>query len=469
MIEKLQNEILLAVQDYKTRYPRRAASAHRRINIEYITNLCKVDPTATSQEKLLSDLENYFSDGYSTGLRDRSALEDLIVQAVLNVNTDMQLGLNTFGYFPKDHPQPEKTPDGAQDGFITLEYTLDDFINFAIDKYTEEKEGKIAEYRQSDIQKIKEILNLGMGSSDKVKLIRKLLKAFTHSCNSNLKEHIFNALDNFASYPSKEIATRIWDPEQPSNPEKIMIFLHGWHDSVNSGDELAQEAVKRGFKVIAYDHRGHGKDAQRKERGITIDLLRIDFRKFLTDVKSKYPIAELALAGHSMGGGILAAENKFIKKEKSIKSISLICPAVMSGLSKMISPIKILYRNMHPNVQAAQQGSHRFGGKGPTLFGLLNFMRKAARALASLFSEPENPEQTWRIYSGKKDASVNYREFVLLSNQNNIKFFSRGDHALQFGRHAGAVNRKILDDIAVYFSGRQDMCEFAPPFCSALS
>lgn len=240
-----------------------------------------------------------------------------------------------------------------------------------------------------------------------------------------------------------------------------MIFLHGWHDSVNAADQLAREAVQNGFKVIAYDHRGHGNDSQRQQRGISTDLLRIDFRNFLSYVLEKYPQAEIAIAGHSMGGAILTSEHSFINTcthqdgNKAVKSVSLFAPAVMSGIHKMISPFKLLYRNMHSDVQSAQQASNRFGGKGPSLISLLNFMRKAAYALSYLFMDVHSHHANWHIYSGKKDASVNYTEFESLmcaTHQKKVSFFSRSDHALQFGRYSGTVIRTMLKDIEPCFN-----------------
>ncbi|KTD52492.1 short chain dehydrogenase [Legionella quinlivanii] len=459
LLPTLKDAIMAALHRYKTEFPRRAASPHRATDIAYLNTTVN---TAVNPDSLLSELEDYFSsDSYYTGITDQSVLEALIVEELLKINKELQQSFNTFGYSPQPHPAKHETPEGAKDGNISLNYSLNDFIHYAIDKYISEKQGNIPQYRQYDIEKLRDILKGKQNDLKKLELIEEFLNGLTHPFNSYLKQYLRQSLQLFQSNPSKTFITRIWEPDIPSTPEKIMVFLHGWHDSVNSADKLAREAVKNGFKVIAYDHRGHGNDAQRQKRNISTDLLRIDFRKFINHINIQNPNAELALVGHSMGGAILTVENAFInnlanENGKAVKCVSLLAPAVMSGFHKMASPLKLFYRNMHPDVYSAQTTgpSPRFGGHGPSLFGLLNLMLKAARALKHLYQKDSSGHSHWHIYSGKKDASVNYSEFESLPNSHHkpVRFFSRGDHALQFGHRSGTVIRALIKDTEKHFS-----------------
>ena len=447
----LKKAIADAIVSYELSYPTRSQSSHRQKNIHEIKQLCK---DINDKETLLQQLENYFSsDDFYTGLWDRSALEDLIVDAVFNTDEDTRAGLSTFSHYkPTPQPSMHSTPLGAKDSGVTLKYDLNDFVDYAMNKYIEEHEGKIHTHRQLNIDRIQEILS-SVDSTDKSNQIHAYVNSneFLYPSNSLLRNYILTALDNYHQQRQRVVAIRTWDSLQVSVPPKIMIFLHGWHDSLNSGDQLARLAIKSGFTVIAYDQRGHGNDAERDTNDITSDLLRIDFRKFITHVQKNNPDAEIALVAHSLGGAILTTENKFINDNKSIKSVSLIAPAVMGSIAKMISPAKLFYRNMHDNVLSSQRASDRFGGKGFSLFALLNFIRKAALALKHLFASTTSDVSKWNIYSGKRDASVNYTEFEGLPQQ-QIKFFSRADHALHFGHRAGTVNRQIINDIEHRFS-----------------
>jgi pimeloyl-ACP methyl ester carboxylesterase len=456
-----------AILAYERNYPTYAFSSHRQRNIGRITKI--VDETQ-DPEQLLNDLEDYFSsEDFYTGITDSSVLEDLIAQAVLSIGEN----LNPFGYSPENHPKRDETPTNAKDDFFKLQYSLADFVHFAMDKYLTERNRFIPKYRKAEINNIREILKKSEENQQLIEKkvifeengkspkrneegirqeIEKALEAFTNPFNSDLKKYIKKALYQYQDNPTKFFQTRAWEPKVPSHPEKIMIFLHGWHDSVNAASQLASEATKKGFKVIAYDHRGHGNDSKRKERGISTDLLRLDFRKFLTHIQNTHPNAELSLVGHSMGGAVLISENYFINHMENVKTVSLFAPAVMSSLSKLLSPFKLFYRNVHDEVQKAQKSSNRFGGNGPSLWGLLNFMRKAAAALAYLFEEADLTKTPvkWHLYSGKKDALVNCSEFEEisgLSEKRDLRFFPRHDHGLTIGRHAGSAIRTMLNDI----------------------
>ena len=442
-LDALKEAIGNAVRQYQDRYSSRAQSPYRLANIQHIDTICAEE---NNVEFLLARLEDYFSSPlFYTGPRDNSVLEELIAGAVCQVNRQMGIGLETFGYRQSSYPAMNEVPHGAEDTHMNLSYVLNDFVSYAVDKYVQEKEGRIEKHRSENLRYIRHILATNDSDEQKKNQVREYIQSpdFSRAFNSRLKALVLTALDT--TQAPRAVATRIWQSEETAAPQKILIYLHGWHDSVNSGDQLAREAVKQGYTVFAYDHRGHGKDSERQNRGISTDLLRLDFRQFLQHIQQRYPEADIALAGHSMGGALLTVENRFINRIPSVKSVSLIAPAVMSGLDKLISPAKIFYRNMQREVQIAQTASDRFGGKGPWLFGLLNLMRKASRALNTLLFR-HDLHANWQVYAGERDISVNCSEFKALTHS-NIQFFPRGDHALHFGRYAATANRKIVEDV----------------------
>lgn len=448
-LKELKPAISNAIVAYGQSNPWRAELSHRKLNRN---SLYQLIDEAKNVEELLQNLEDYFSSAdYYTGPSDKSNLEERIVEAIITTLKDdetFQYGFNAFGYNQQNHPAKKEIPLGAEDFKVELNYSLSDFVHYALDKYGQEK-GSMPEYRKKEIKEIKQIL--AEKNDDAIaETIQEYLKTtLSHSFNSRLKHYLESALNQKTGL--RKVHTRRWEPQQASEPQKILIFLHGWHDSVNSVTQLAQEAVKQGYAVIAYDHRGHGKDAQRQEKGISTDLLRVDFRKFLEKIQQEHPHAEIALAGHSMGGAILTMEHQFINRNQAVKSVSLLAPAVLSSITNLISPTKLFCRNMHDDVKAAQTSSDRFGGKGPSLFSLLHLMWKAAKALKQIFSSAPEIQEKWKVYSGKKDASVNYVEFTSLP-ENRVKFFPRGDHALQFGHRSGTVNREIVKDMEACFN-----------------
>lgn len=435
----LRDRIHQGIEQYRRRHPLRSQSAHRIQSIQHIEAICAC---AQSDEQLLETLEDYFiSEDFYCGLRDRSVLEECIVAAI----TEGSEAVAPFGFYPPN--QPAVNPHAQE--MITLAYELADFVEYAIDKYVQQTILEEKPYRHNNISHVRDILRQENTVSEKSEALRNYLHSplFTRSFNSQLKKYLLSALE-YAAETERQVAIRPWSlssVNDESTPAKILIYLHGWHDSLNSAEPLAKEALKHGYTVIAYDHRGHGRDAERAARGIPTDKLRIDFRKFLAHVHALYPEARIALAGHSMGGAILTTEKAFIERQEYVKSVSLIAPAVMSSIGRLISPVKIFYRNMHADVLNAQRASDRFGGNGPSLPGLLRLMREASRALVALFTGASRI--SWRVYAGRKDISVNCSEFDHLQGASDVRFFARADHAMHVGHHQGSINRKILADM----------------------
>ncbi|KTC98521.1 short chain dehydrogenase [Legionella geestiana] len=439
LADSLRARIHSGIEQYRQRHPLRSKSAHRIQSIERIYEICR---NAQGDEQLLEALEDYFiSEDFYCGPWDRSILEECIVAAIA-AGTDIEA---PFGFYPPNQPSINRQ---AQET-ITIAYELADFVEYAIDKYVQQTVLEEKPYRSDDITRIRNILAQENTPEEKAEALSNYLNSpsFTRSFNSQLKKYLLSAL-KYAAETERQVAIRPWalpsvNDENP--PAKILIYVHGWHDSLNSAEPLAKEALKHGYTVIAYDNRGHGRDAERAVRGISTDKLRIDFRKFLKHVHEHYPEASIALAGHSMGGAILTTEKAFIERQEYVKSVSLIAPAVMSSFGRLISPVKIFYRNMHADVLNAQRASDRFGGSGPSLFGLLRLMREASRALLALFSGVSRV--SWKVYAGRKDISVNYREFEDLPEAQHVRFFARADHAMHVGHHRGSINRNILADM----------------------
>jgi alpha-beta hydrolase superfamily lysophospholipase len=95
-----------------------------------------------------------------------------------------------------------------------------------------------------------------------------------------------------------------WTPE---NPTKLLFLIHGSVEHAKRYDEFAKILNKRGYVVIAPDHRGHGLTA--KESGVFSDFgkengfMRVigDLEELLDYIIKKYPNLPRAIFGHSLG------------------------------------------------------------------------------------------------------------------------------------------------------------------------
>lgn len=86
-----------------------------------------------------------------------------------------------------------------------------------------------------------------------------------------------------------------WGPEVA---DATVVLAHGWSLSHRSWEDVAEllVAADPALRVIAYDHRGHGKSARARA---SLELLADDLAALLTEL---VPTGSVVLGGHSMGG-----------------------------------------------------------------------------------------------------------------------------------------------------------------------
>ncbi|MFT4058762.1 MAG: alpha/beta fold hydrolase [Legionella sp.] len=325
----------------------------------------------------------------------------------------------------------------------SIQYNLNDFINFHIEKYRKEKGNKQGKEYMDDEHIIDSL---------------KMKSDFSQMSPSPLlKKHIVNAFQEFQRYIAKFSDQRLvkiktWEKQQKPSPQppKIIIALHGWRDSVECWNNLGQSAIEKGYKVIAYDHRGYGFDDERRNLGHNNDYLTIDFRKFVQSVITENPEAEINLVGHSMGGAILLNNQDFIATQPAIKSVTCFSPAVTPSLSSFFSELRnaLFGREAHEEALARQQNNQpRFVANLSkiitTLPYLLSLMTQAYQSLKSLVTKQfaKDTAPSWTIFYGKRDKAVPFSSFEeAQANKHNDKVsfvpLSRGDHLLTQGRHA---------------------------------
>jgi non-heme chloroperoxidase len=88
--------------------------------------------------------------------------------------------------------------------------------------------------------------------------------------------------------------TRLWTTRAGSG--RPVVLSHGIGITLGEWSLVMPELVERGFQVIAYDHRGHGKSTAGKD-GYTEQALYDD----LTAVVTHFDLDDAVLVGHSMG------------------------------------------------------------------------------------------------------------------------------------------------------------------------
>ena len=101
------------------------------------------------------------------------------------------------------------------------------------------------------------------------------------------------------------VAVYTWLPEQA--PKAVLHIVHGMAEHACRYDNFAQEACKKGFVVVASDHRGHGKTGAKSglmgylADGDGFGRVVDDQKEINAEIQQQYPGLPVVIVGHSFG------------------------------------------------------------------------------------------------------------------------------------------------------------------------
>ena len=101
------------------------------------------------------------------------------------------------------------------------------------------------------------------------------------------------------------LAVYTWLPEQ--HPKAVLHIVHGMAEHALRYDDFAQAACKKGFAVVASDHRGHGKTGAKSglmgylADGDGFGRVVEDQKEINAEIQKQYPALPNVIVGHSFG------------------------------------------------------------------------------------------------------------------------------------------------------------------------
>lgn len=129
----------------------------------------------------------------------------------------------------------------------------------------------------------------------------------------------------FAASGGAVLFEQSWRPA--SGPVRaVLVVHHGLKSHGAHYAELAARLVARGVAVYAYDMRGHGRSPGRRAALDDLGLLAADLDRFLARVRRAEPGAPLFLAGHSVGGAVVALYT--VEHRPRLAGLVLLAPAL---------------------------------------------------------------------------------------------------------------------------------------------
>jgi len=118
------------------------------------------------------------------------------------------------------------------------------------------------------------------------------------------------------------LATRTWNPRTP--PRAAVVLVHGIGEHSGRYQELAEFLAARGFRIHAFDLRGHGQSPGPRGHIAHWVEYRDDLHGMLAQARKALPERPCFLYGHSLGA-LIALDHLLAHPEK-------LAGAVLSGL-----------------------------------------------------------------------------------------------------------------------------------------
>ena len=153
----------------------------------------------------------------------------------------------------------------------------------------------------------------------------------------NIKEGTIKASDGLQLY------IRAWNGDQSSRA--VVVLLHGVGEHCQRYDHVAERFCARGFRVLGYDRRGHGRSDGKQGVIGSVDQLVADFSQVIALAKTENPGLPVFLYGHSLGAlGVLYYA---LREKPDVKGIIASSPPLDSGtipdnqkkLIKLLEPL----------------------------------------------------------------------------------------------------------------------------------
>lgn len=208
----------------------------------------------------------------------------------------------------------------------------------------------------------------------------------------------------FISFDGAQLGLMRWLPA--SEPEWVIVGLHGMNDYSNAYHLAADWWAGRGIATYALDVRGFG---QSPERGVwaSVDLVIEDVRLLVEAVRERHPRAKVALAGVSMGGGLAISAMASADPPRADK-VLLFAPAVWGWSNQplpnklslwitahtaggwVVKPPEWLVREVMPsdNIDELRRMGRDplmiWGARSDTLYGLVDLMERAWRSTGAV-------------------------------------------------------------------------------------
>ncbi len=96
---------------------------------------------------------------------------------------------------------------------------------------------------------------------------------------------------------------KVWEPEE--TPRAVICLVHGIGEHINRYNQWASDFVDKGYTVIGFDQRGHGRSEGKRGHTPSYEILLQDIELLLKRSRERQPDTPDILFGQSLGGNLV--------------------------------------------------------------------------------------------------------------------------------------------------------------------
>jgi alpha-beta hydrolase superfamily lysophospholipase len=178
-------------------------------------------------------------------------------------------------------------------------------------------------------------------------------------------------LTPFTARDGEHLALHHWQAEQAGKPpgdvglpaRGVVLLVHGLGEHAARYDHVANTLSDWGFKVCAYDQRGHGKSGGLPGTLPNSGALLDDLAQVLDATRQRSPKLPLILLGHSLGG--LVASRFVSLGLGPVNALVLSSPALDAGLGRFQKLLLKVLPGTVPNLRVGNGLDARFISRDP--------------------------------------------------------------------------------------------------------
>ncbi|KTD69350.1 short chain dehydrogenase [Legionella steelei] len=374
----------------------------------------------------------------------------------------------------------------AHYGTETIDYDFAKVIEYACKQY-EDLNLNPSDKRKADLVAIRDILKKFADHETKkippeqvdnaVKAIAGYFSssAFSRGFSSRFEDCIKKAVDGYFERLHKTqsdirtLQTKTWSDSGKEASKKLVLAVHGLQDSVNTFNTVANQYVRKGYKVLSYDQSGAAFDESRGKEDLNLRQMQFDFYSMLEKAYADPDVDEIVLLGHSLGGAVIANALNMIHQlneegepKNKIKKIQLMAPAVMKNpklqiIGNLPTILSSNPGNKDEHAQLIEQQGIRREGGASALSSLSDFIKFVANAFKNLkeFFKKDNLIPL-EVHYSEADGLVNKSNFEEIAqsaaNPKAQTFKNQGQHHFHRAPDSTVVTQieELPDDAPAY-------------------